>query len=141
MDNGEVLQGLDDRWEFMGANAMEWLAGFVSFILISLFGSSPARSMPFMMIGWISTTTAFATMRRTFPDEHRGMRNLFLSACGIQPPGIPDPARLQYDWSPAPLRDLNRESRFVKLGLNRLFPTFQRDLEVEEAIETPDVLS
>ncbi len=132
-DDGEVLQGLEEEWTFMGANAMEWACGLVVFIMISLFADSPARAMPFMLAGWVLTTTTLAGMRRGFPDEERGVRNAICVACGFPPPGIPTPAALQPVWSPAPLRGLPESAKFNQFGLDEMFPSFRRQfLEADE---------
>jgi hypothetical protein len=125
-DNGEVLQGLDEDWTFMGANAMEWACGLVVFVLISLFADSPARAMPFMLLGWVLTTTTLAGMRRSFPDQERGVRNALCTACGFPPPGIPAPAVLQPVWSGSHLRELRTQTRFHRYGLDKMFPSFVR---------------
>ena len=132
-DNGEVLQGLDENWTFMGANAMEWGCGLVVFLLISLFADSPARAMPFMLLGWVLTTTTLAGLRRSFPDQERGVRNAVATACGFPPPGIPAPSVLQPVWSGAPLKELPQNCKFVELGLDQEFQSFQR--EFSEAYE------
>ncbi len=132
-DNGEVLQGLDEKWTFMGANAMEWACGLVVFILISLFADSPARAMPFMLLGWVLTTTTLAGLRRSFPDQERGVRNAVATACGFPPPGIPAPSSLQPIWSGAPVKQLSESSDFVQLGFDKMFPSFERQLT--EAIQ------
>ena len=131
-DNGEVLQGLDENWTFMGANAMEWGMGLVVFLLISLFADSPARAMPFMLAGWVLTTTTLAGLRRSFPDEERGVRNAIATACGFPPPGIPAPSALQPVWSGSPVKKLPNQSKMKKLGLEKMFPSFQRDLTPAE---------
>jgi len=125
-DDGEVLQGLDEDWTFMGANAMEWACGLVVFVLISLFADSPARAMPFMLLGWVLTTTTLAAMRRSFPDQERGVRNAVCVACGFPPPGIPAPSVMQPIWSGSPSRELQANSKFVQLGLSEMFPSFER---------------
>ena len=125
-DDGEVLQGLDEDWTFMGANAMEWACGLVVFVLISLFADSPARAMPFMLLGWVLTTTTLAAMRRSFPDQERGVRNAVCVACGFPPPGIPAPSVMQPLWSGSPSRELQQNTKFVQLGLPQMFPSFQR---------------
>ena len=125
-DDGEVLQGLDEEWTFMGANAMEWACGLVVFVMISLFADSPARAMPFMLLGWVLTTTSLAAMRRGFPDQERGVRNAVCVACGFPPPGIPAPSVMQPVWSGCPARDVRQNSKFVQLGLDKMFPSFQR---------------
>lgn len=126
-DDGEVLQGLDENWTFMGANAMEWACGLVVFLLISLFADSPARAMPFMLLGWILTTTTLAGLRKSFPDQERGVRNAVATACGFPPPGIPLPSALQPVWSGSPKKAIEENSKFVELGLDRMFPSFRRD--------------
>ncbi len=128
-DNGEVLQGLDENWSFMGGNAMEWACGLVVFLLISLFADSPARAMPFMLLGWVMTTTTLATLRRSFPDQERGVKNAVSTACGFPPPGIPAPASLMPYWSGAHTREISSKTRFVELGLDQMFPSFQRQFE------------
>ena len=132
-DSGEVLQGLDENWTFMGANAMEWACGLAVFLLISLFADSPARAMPFMLVGWILTTTTLAALRRSFPDQERGVRNAVATACGFPPPGIPAPSALQPIWSGAPSKKLNPACKMVELGLDRMFPSFER--QFEEAVQ------
>jgi hypothetical protein len=127
MDNGEVLQGIEEDWNFMGANVMEWSVGFVAFLLISLFARSPARAMPFMLAGGVLTTTTLAALRRTYPDAQRGLTNASLTACGFPPPGIPAPAVLQPVWSGAPLKMIREDSKFSKIGLNKILPSFERD--------------
>lgn len=138
-DDGEVLQGLDENWTFMGANAMEWACGLVVFLLISLFADSPARAMPFMLLGWILTTVTLAGLRKSFPDEERGVRNAVSTACGFPPPGIPSPSALQPVWSGAQIREINKNSKYYVLGLNKMFPTFERQyteaIELEEQVK------
>lgn len=132
-DDGEVLQGLDEEWSFMGANAMEWACGLVIFILISLFADSPAKAMPFMLAGWILTTTSLAGMRKSFPDEQRGVRNAISTSCGFPPPGIPAPAVLQPIWSGCPSREVKQNSKYTEYGLDQMFPSFE--LQFSEADE------
>ena len=127
-DDGEVLQGLDEPWTFAGANAMEWAVGLVVFLMIGSFARTPASAMPFMIAGWVLTTTTLATIRKMFPDEERGVRNAVLTACGFPPPGIPAPASIQPVWSASPIKTIPDEWQFKKLGLYRLFPSFERDL-------------
>ncbi|MCC6220689.1 MAG: hypothetical protein IT291_05540 [Deltaproteobacteria bacterium] len=126
-DDGYVLQGLDDNWSFMGANAMEWAVGLVIFLMIGSFARSPASAMPLMIGGWILTTTTLASTRRNFPDEERGVRNAVMTACGFPPPGIPSPSLLQPVWSGAPMRELPQNCRFVQLGLEELFSDCDRE--------------
>ena len=128
MDNGEVLQGIEEDWNFMGANVSEWIVGFVAFLIIGQFGVSIARSLPFMLSGWVLATTTLAALRKTYPDEQRGLRNAVLTACGFNPPDIPAPAVLQPVWSGAPVKQVADDSKFKQIGLDKLFPSFQRDL-------------
>ena len=132
-DDGEVLQGLDEGWTFMGANAMEWACGLVVFLLISLFADSPARAMPFMLAGWILTTLTLASLRRSFPDQERGVRNAVATACGFPPPGIPKPSALQPIWSGAPVKKVAQHWEFTKLGFDKMLPSFER--QFTEAVE------
>ncbi len=127
-DDGEVLPGLNEPWTFIGANAMEWCVGLVVFVMIGSFARTPASAMPFMLGGWVLTTTTLASVRNMFPDQERGVRNAVLTACGFPPPGIPLPASLQPVWSGAPVRDLADESKFMQLGLERNFPSFVQQM-------------
>ena len=131
-DNGEVLQGLNEPWTFVGANVSEWLSGLMMFFVISVFSDSPAKIMPLMLIGWLSTTVTLATIRRMFPDEERGVRNAMLTACGVPPPGIPLPASLQPVWSQCPTRELSEKSKFQLIGLDTLYRSFERNLSEAE---------
>jgi len=133
-DDGEVLQGLDENWTFMGANAMEWACGLVVFFLISLFAESPARAMPFMLLGWVLTTTTLAGMRRSFPDQERGVRNALSVYCGFAPPGLPAPSILQPVWSGCPLKEVPQNWQFTQLGLDKMFPSFTREFEDAEEL-------
>ena len=124
-DDGEVLQGLDENWTFMGANAMEWACGLVVFLLISLFADSPARAMPFMLVGWILTTTTLAALRRSFPDQERGVRNAVATSCGFPPPGVgvptSDSAKKRCRSLP-PFRGGRMLSPFWKMGRKSVTP-------------------
>lgn len=132
-DNGEILPGLNETWTFLGATMMEWASGFVVFILIGSMGRSPASAMPFMLIGWISMTVTLASLRKLFPDEERGLRNALMTACGLCPPNMPAPSRLQPRWSAAPLRSVPKKSKFAELELELLFPSFGEEQgETEE---------
>ena len=124
-DDGEVLPGLNEEWNFMGANAMEWACGLVVFLLISLFADSPGRAMPFMLSGWVLTTVTLASKRRSLPDEQRGVRNAIATSCGFPPPDIPAPSKLQPMWSGFPIREAQKGSKFDTLGLDELFPSFE----------------
>lgn len=131
-DNGEVLPGLNETWTFMGANAIEWACGMAVFLIISLFADTPVKAAPFMLTGWVFTTTSLASLRKSFPDEQRGVRNAIATACGFPPPGIPKPASLQPVWSAAPVRELREECRFRKLGLESLFTSQEADFLVSD---------
>ena len=131
-DDGEVLQGLDENWTFMGANAIEWASGLVVFMMISLFAESPGRAMPFMLAGWVLTTTTLASMRKSFPDEERGVRNALGTACGFPPPGIPKPAVMQPVWSPAPMKELSENCKFRKYGLDSLFVSMEAEIYIDD---------
>jgi hypothetical protein len=132
-DDGEVLQGLDESWSFMGANAMEWGCALAVFMMISLFADSVARAMPFMLIGGIMTAVTLASMRKSFPDQERGVRNAVSTFFGFPPPGIPAPSKIQPIWSGAPLREIPKNSKFVKMGLTQMFNTFER--QFTDAVE------
>lgn len=135
-DDGEVLPGLNEPWTFIGANAMEWGVGIVVFVMIGSFARTPASAMPFMLGGWVLTTTTLASIRNLFPDQERGVRNAVMTACGFPPPGIPMPSSLQPVWSPSPMRALSAKSRFVRLGFEEQFPSFTRDFtEPDEVLE------
>ncbi len=134
-DDGEVLQGLEEEWSFMGANAMEWACGLIVFILISLFADSPARAMPFMLAGWVLTTTSLAGMRKSFPDEQRGVRNAIATSCGFPPPGIPMPSALQPIWSGCPTREVKQNSKFVEYGLDQMFGSFEVQYSEADELE------
>lgn len=139
-DNGEVLQGLEEEWTFMGANAIEWACGLVVFLLIGSMGSNPARAMPFMIMGWFATSTTLSSLRKVYPDEHRGVRNMVSTSIGIDPLDIPPPAKLQPLWSGNPIRELPEKCAFVREGFNDLFPSFQNDLEPAIELEALEQL-
>ena len=61
-----------------------------------------------------------AMLRKQFPDEERGVRNLVMVSCGFEPIGIPSPAKLQPVWSGAPVRDLPEKSLFRQLELHNV---------------------
>lgn len=118
MDNGEVIMGLNEEWTLGGAKLGEWIGGFMMFIIAQeLFFGNIGRNMPWLMLIWVTTTFGLAGLRRSFPDEERGIRNAAMTAAGFAPPGIPTPASLQPYWSGAPLRRLKKETILVQLGL------------------------
>ena len=121
MDNGEVIVGLNEEWTLGGAKLGEWVGGFMMFIIASeLVFTNVGRSMPWLMLIWISTTFGMAVLRRSYPDEERGLRNSAMTAMGFAPPGIPAPSAIQPYWSGAPLRGLKKESNLVVLGLENV---------------------
>lgn len=123
MDDGYVIPGLNESWTLGGAKLMEWCAGFMMFIICAeLLFENYGRAMPQLMLIWVGTTFTLAAIRRKFPDEERGVRNLALSSVGIEPPGIPAPALLQPYWSGAPMRAIKESSEYLSLNLDELFP-------------------
>lgn len=129
MDNGEVIPGLNEEWTLGGAKLFEWIAGFMMFIIASeLFFTNTGRAMPQLMMIWVSTTFGLAALRRTVPDEERGVRNKVLTALGISPPGIPSPASLQPYWSGAPMREMDKEKAFIGLQLDVVLETTEEGL-------------
>ena len=132
MDNGEVIVGLNEDWNLGGAKIGEWVGGFMMFIIASeLFFTNIGRNMPWLMLIWVSTTFGMSALRRSFPDEEKGLMNAGMTAVGFPPPGIPAPAALQPYWSGAPLRSLKKDSVLVQLGLDQIIFT-----EEDEVTET-----
>ncbi len=118
MDNGEVIPCLNEDWTFAGCKLFEWMAGLTSAFLASALVDKPAQHMPMLVLIWIGITLGLATMRKKFPDEERGVRNVCMVACGFEPPGIPAPSKLQPRWSGAPIRKLNPLSLYMQLELD-----------------------
>ncbi|MCO6432479.1 MAG: hypothetical protein J5J00_16620 [Deltaproteobacteria bacterium] len=136
MDNGEEIPGLNEDWTFAGAKLFEWLAGFMMMLISAeVLVDNPGRSMPLLVGVMVITTTSLASLRRAFPDEERGVRNMVMVACGFPPPGIPKPASIQPLWSGAPLRNLDEKCHFNQLGLGEIFPSPIID-EEEDSIMT-----
>ena len=123
MDNGEVIPGLNEDWQLAGAKISEWVCGFMAFIICSevLFTDKMARSMPLLLLIGALTVFGMAALRRTFPDEERGIRNAALTAVGVAPPGIPTPAALQPIWSGARVRELNPTTKYRQYGFDLVF--------------------
>lgn len=118
MDNGEEIPGLNEEWTFAGAKLMEWVSGFVMFMIVSEMAKlNPANSMPILLVVWMGTTLGLATLRRRYPDEERGVRNAVCVALGFAPPGIPAPAVIKPYMSGAPVRQCKKDSYFVQLNL------------------------
>ncbi len=122
MDNGEEIPGLNEDWMFAGAKLFEWMAGFMSMLIASeLFVGNASRSMPILVMVMVGTTFGLASVRRNFPDEERGVRNLVMVSLGFEPPGIPKPADIQPVWSASPIRELDEKTNFMELGLDEIF--------------------
>lgn len=130
MDDGYVLPGLNEEWTLAGAKLFEWIAGLCTALVFSeIFLSNIARSMPFVGLILLVTTFGLATLRRSFPDEEKGVRNFCLDALGICPPGIPAPASIQPIWSGAPLSNMAEQTNFIQLGLQELFVGSEEEIE------------
>jgi hypothetical protein len=120
MDDGHVIPALNEDWSFAGAKLMEWMAGVTTAFMASTAFEKPAHFMPLLVIIMIGTTLLLAQLRKRFPDEERGVRNLFMTACGFAPPGIPAPAKLQPRWSGGRIYSLNNSCLFVQLELDNV---------------------
>jgi hypothetical protein len=103
MDSGDVIPCLNEDWTFGGCKLFEWLAGLTTAFLVILI--------------WIGTTLGMAMLRKKFPDEERGVRNMCMVACGFEPPGIPAPAKLQPRWSGGRIEILPESCNFQRLEL------------------------
>lgn len=119
MDSGEVIPGLNEDWTFAGAKMFEWLAGLMMAMLVSSAFDRPGQQMPLLIIIWIGTTFGLAQLRKGFPDEERGVRNICMVSLGFSPPGIPNPAALQPRWSGAPMRALDSKLPICDLQLDQ----------------------
>lgn len=136
MDNGQVIQGLGDDWTFLGAKLTEWVAGFVSGIMVQeLLFAGKSNGMPFVLATMIGVAYSMAGFRSRFPDEERGMRNYIMTAIGLCPPGIPAPASLQPVWSGAPTREVKPTCAYNELGLDELFIQGEIDPDLAQAKE------
>lgn len=120
MDNGDVIPCLNEDWTFAGCKLMEWMAGLMMALMIGTAIEKPANAMPFLVLVMIGTTLVMAMLRKQFPDEERGVRNLIMVSCGFEPIGIPAPAKLQPVWSGAPIRDLSENTLFRQLELHNV---------------------
>ena len=122
MDNGEVIPGLNDGYTFLGAKIMEWMSGFIMAMLTAaIFQINITQWAPLLVIIAFFTTTSMAKLRRSFPDEERGIANLCASRLGFSPPGIPRPARIQPFWSGCPIKGYPELKEFNYLGLDEVF--------------------
>jgi hypothetical protein len=132
MDNGEEIQGLEEGWTFLGAKISEWCAGIAVFVMIGevFFKGRMNSGIPIMAICGVGTAIALTRLRKTFPDEEKGVVNHFCVLFGFTPPGVPTPAELQDHWSGTPCAKLDADCEFVKLGLHDVFfPTKDEDEE------------
>jgi hypothetical protein len=120
MDGGDVIPGLNEDWTFAGAKPFEWMAGFMTSFLAANMVEKPATWMPILVMIWIGTTLGLALLRKKFPDEERGVRNLVMVTCGFEPPGIPAPSKLQPLWSGGPIKAVKEECLYSQLGLEEL---------------------
>jgi hypothetical protein len=120
MDSGDVIPGLNEDWTFAGARPAEWMAGFMTSFLAANMVDKPAQWMPILVMIWIGTTLGFALLRKKFPDEERGVRNIAMVTFGFEPPGIPAPSKLQPLWSGAPIKAVKDDCLYAQLGLDEL---------------------
>lgn len=136
MDNGEEIPGLNEEWNFLGASLQEWIAGVAMFFVSSeiIFQGKFASGMPVLLVICVATTMALSSLRRSFPDETRGVRNYFLTLCGFEPPGIPTPSILQKSWSGGPISDLKPECEFNTLNLDAIFEVESEDEDDLESL-------
>lgn len=122
MDDGQVIPGLNENWTFAGAKPMEWISGLCAALIFSeLFVTNLGRSMPIVLMVLVSVPIGLATLRKTYPDEERGVRNHLMSMLGVAPPDIPKPAILQPIWSGGPIAKLRPSCLYLQLGLQELF--------------------
>jgi len=134
MDNGEEIPGLNEDWQFAGAKLFEWMAGFIMLMVAAeTLVEHAGRSMPLLVSIMVATTFGMAAIRRSFPDEERGVRNLVMLSCGFSPPGIPRPAKIQPLWSGSPMREIGEDTIFMQLKLDEIFPS--KDPEEEDEVE------
>lgn len=128
MDDGIVIPGLEEGWSLFGAKLTEWATGFMTFMLASEFlVEKPSSAMPLLLAIWVGTTFFVAGIRKKFPDEERGMANMFLVNIGVEPPGIPTPAKLQPVWSGAPIESIKEKLDYSVLELDLIFNSKDHD--------------
>jgi hypothetical protein len=118
MDDGHVIPGLNEDWTFAGAKLMEWMAGVTAAFLCSMLFERPAHFMPYLILVAIGSALLLASLRKKFPDQERGVRNLLMTACGFSPPGIPTPAKLQPRWSGGRISSPTSSCMYMQLGLD-----------------------
>ena len=132
MDDGYVIPGLNENWTFAGAKPMEWASGLVAALVFTeLFVTNMGRSMPLILMVLVSVPIVLATLRKTYPDEERGLRNHLMSVLGLEPPDIPAPSQIQPVWSGMRIEDLENNCEFKRLGL---------DIILEPELEDEDEL-
>ncbi len=139
MDNGEVIQGLNEDWTLGGAKATEWMAGFMAFMVAQelIFHGPAPRYMPVLLAIWISATFTMAALRSRYEDEERGLRNQAMVAMGLPPPGLPTPAALQPFWSATPIKALKPECELLQLGIDPIFQLPPDETQDEAATGFP----
>lgn len=120
MDNGGVIPGLNEDWTFAGCKVFEWVSGLMAGMLLSNFFEKPGTVMPILVAVVVGTALGLAQLRRQFPDEERGVRNLVMVTCGIAPVGIPAPSKLQPRWSGGRINGLGENTLYSQLGLEVL---------------------
>jgi hypothetical protein len=136
MDDGYVIPGLNENWTFAGAKPMEWMAGFVvMMIYVELFVTNMGKQMPIILMLLVLVPMGLATLRKTYPDEEKGVANHLMSVLGIAPPTIPKPSMLQPNWSGLPIKTIHRNKEFMSLGLDEfLFPEPGEEASSMEAL-------
>jgi len=129
MDDGYVIPRLNENWTFAGATPMEWCSGLVAGLIFQeLFISNLGRSIPIVLVIIVGTPMLLAMIRKSYPDEERGVRNHAMSLMGVEPTDIPSPSKLQPVWSGMPMRKMKEKCDFVQLGLEEvLFNTEDED--------------
>lgn len=133
MDSGEVIPGLNEGWNFLGARVTEWSAGLIMALLIgSAFQMNPAKTMPILGFIFGGVTFGLASMRRAFPDEEKGLANYFMCLIGFPPPTIPKPAMLQPIWSGAPIKEISEHKDYSYLNLEEMFDLIDKERAEEQ---------
>lgn len=120
MDGGEVIPGLNEDWTFANCKVFEWISGFMVSFLVATVVEKPGTAIPFLLLIWVGSTLTLSYLRRQFPDETRGVANLFILTCGVCPPGIPRPARIQPRWSGGRISSVREGCMYTELGLDDL---------------------
>ena len=133
MDNGEVIHGLNEGWNFLGANVTEWIAGFLMTLFIgSAFRISPMGGAP-IFVGTLGIITfGLAGLRKGQPDGIKGVANMFMCSLGLPPPGIPKPASIQPFWSGAPIKKTSEKKDYAHLNLDEMFDLIYEEKNSDE---------